>query len=101
MPLLLSPTPQVPGLAENRPSVLRGDALYVTPVGTSGREYQGFVHMVRLNEVSERVVSDLVSSDIHHQSHKSSCAQLHARTKRTLCAVWRQAHCNHHLCTRA
>jgi hypothetical protein len=45
---------QVPGLAENRPSVLRGDALYATPAGEerAGREYQGFVHHVGLTSVS-------------------------------------------------
>ncbi|WIA14327.1 hypothetical protein OEZ85_002857 [Tetradesmus obliquus] len=42
---------QVPGLAEARPSVMRGDALYVTVAGDSSREYQGFVHMVRKEEV--------------------------------------------------
>ena len=45
---------RVPGLAEARPSVLRGDALYVSRAdGSDGRkEWQGFVHMVRQDEVS-------------------------------------------------
>lgn len=44
---------KVPGLAEARPSVLRGDALYVTRAdgSDSGKEWQGFVHMVRQEEV--------------------------------------------------
>jgi hypothetical protein len=44
---------KVPGLAEARPSVLRGDALYVTRADGSdgGKEWQGFVHMVRQEEV--------------------------------------------------
>ena len=47
---------QVPGLAENRPSVLRGDALFVQPAdGSSGkREYQGFVHAVEREQVIRR-----------------------------------------------
>jgi hypothetical protein len=45
---------QVPGLAEARPSVLRGDALYVSRADGSGgsREWQGVVHIVRQEEVS-------------------------------------------------
>ena len=45
---------QVPGLAENRPSVLRGDWLYVRlheGDGLSQREYQGYVHEVRNESV--------------------------------------------------
>jgi sarcosine oxidase delta subunit len=45
---------EVPGLAEARPSVMRGDALYVRPAGAAAgsREYQGYVFMVRKEEVS-------------------------------------------------
>lgn len=45
---------EVPGLAEARPSVMRGDALYVTPAdgSSNGKEWEGFVHMVRQEEVS-------------------------------------------------
>ncbi|XP_060073459.1 putative helicase MOV-10 [Ylistrum balloti] len=46
---------EVPGLSENRPSVLRGDWLYVricTEGSTADREYQGYVHEVRLNELA-------------------------------------------------
>ncbi|KAK3103257.1 hypothetical protein FSP39_017883 [Pinctada imbricata] len=46
---------EVPGLAENRPSVLRGDWLYVR-VNNNGqvgdKEYQGFVHEVRNDSVA-------------------------------------------------
>jgi helicase MOV-10 len=42
---------EVPGLAEARPSVMRGDALYVSLVGDSSMEYQGYVHMVLKEEV--------------------------------------------------
>ena len=43
----------MPGLAENRPSVLRGDALFVRPSdGSSGDwEYQGFVHSLEMEQV--------------------------------------------------
>jgi helicase MOV-10 len=45
---------RVPGLAEARPSVLRGDALYVSRADGSdgGKEWQGYVHIVRQEEVS-------------------------------------------------
>ena len=44
----------MPGLAENRPSVLKGDSLYVTPLGGNldeGKEFKGYVHNTCLNEV--------------------------------------------------
>ena len=49
---------EVPGLAENRPSVLRGDRLFVHLSGDKGRSgcYEGFVHQVRVtNWVGEKV----------------------------------------------
>lgn len=44
---------QVPGLAENRPSVLKGDALFAKPADGSsgGTEFKGYVHVVRREEV--------------------------------------------------
>ncbi|KAF6260076.1 hypothetical protein COO60DRAFT_1700525 [Scenedesmus sp. NREL 46B-D3] len=45
---------KVPGLAEARPSLLRGDALYVSEQGSSSessRKYQGFVREVLQEEV--------------------------------------------------
>ena len=46
---------QVPGLAENRPSVLKGDALYVEIVTEhefeDRYEYKGYVHEVNLDKV--------------------------------------------------
>jgi helicase MOV-10 len=41
----------VPGLAEARPSVMRGDALYVSEQGSSSQEYQGFVWQVQKEQV--------------------------------------------------
>lgn len=47
---------EVPGLSENRPSVLRGDWLFVSRCDEDGhvrkKEYQGFVHEVFQNEVA-------------------------------------------------
>lgn len=44
---------EVPGLAEARPSVLRGDLLYVARAdGALGnKEWQGYVHMVERDKV--------------------------------------------------
>lgn len=42
---------QVPGVSENRPSVLRGDSLLVYPVGERGVKYRGYVHSVQLDSV--------------------------------------------------
>ena len=46
---------QVPGLAENRPSVVRGDQILVRMKDNKGQlekeEYQGFVHILGLNDV--------------------------------------------------
>lgn len=40
---------QVPGVAENRPSVLRGDSLLVYPAGEKKVKYRGYVHSVLLD----------------------------------------------------
>ena len=46
---------QVPGLAENRPSVLKGDWLFVRKQISEGnlenKEYKGYVHNVTLSAV--------------------------------------------------
>ncbi|KAJ8258035.1 hypothetical protein GJAV_G00192420 [Gymnothorax javanicus] len=44
---------EVPGVAENRPSVLRGDHLLVSKVGDTGplTKYKGYVHRVELESV--------------------------------------------------
>ena len=46
----------VPGLAENRPSLVRGDRLFVTKLAANGtiqekKQYEGYVHKVALNVV--------------------------------------------------
>ena len=61
--IFYSPTSlQVPGLAENRPSVLKGDALFVRPSdGSSGnKEYQGFVHRVEMEQVGRRTLKQQI-----------------------------------------
>ncbi|KAK5863608.1 hypothetical protein PBY51_000629 [Eleginops maclovinus] len=42
---------EVPGVAENRPSVLRGDSLLVYPAGEKKVKYRGYVHSVQLDRV--------------------------------------------------
>jgi len=42
---------EVPGLEENRPSVLKGDKLYVRESGRGLKEWEGFVHTVRDKQV--------------------------------------------------
>uniref|UniRef100_A0AAQ6A184 RNA helicase n=1 Tax=Amphiprion ocellaris TaxID=80972 RepID=A0AAQ6A184_AMPOC len=42
---------EVPGVSENRPSVLRGDQLLVCPVGETKVKYRGYVHCVQLDQV--------------------------------------------------
>ena len=45
----------VPGLIENRPSLVRGDRLYARKLLKNGHleddEYEGFIHQIRLDEV--------------------------------------------------
>uniref|UniRef100_A0A8D3DWQ4 RNA helicase n=1 Tax=Scophthalmus maximus TaxID=52904 RepID=A0A8D3DWQ4_SCOMX len=52
---------EVPGVAENRPSVLRGDELLVRPAGETGVKYRGYVHSVELNRVKLGFSSELLS----------------------------------------
>ncbi|XP_045911976.1 putative helicase mov-10-B.2 isoform X1 [Micropterus dolomieu] len=42
---------EVPGVSENRPSVLRGDVLLAYPAGETGVKYRGYVHSVQLDSV--------------------------------------------------
>uniref|UniRef100_A0A7N6ABI2 RNA helicase n=1 Tax=Anabas testudineus TaxID=64144 RepID=A0A7N6ABI2_ANATE len=42
---------EVPGVSENRPSVLRGDKLLVYPAGEKQVKYCGYVHSVQLDSV--------------------------------------------------
>ena len=48
-------TLDVPGLAEKRPSLVRGDRLFVKKLAADGtpekKRYEGFVHRVELNKV--------------------------------------------------
>ncbi|CAN9516081.1 unnamed protein product [Ophioblennius macclurei] len=54
-------TLEVPGVSENRPSVLRGDHLLVNPVGEKGVKYCGYVHSVQLDQVKLGFSSELLS----------------------------------------
>ncbi|XP_032376607.1 putative helicase mov-10-B.1 [Etheostoma spectabile] len=42
---------EVPGVSENRPSVLRGDSLLAYPAEEKGEKYRGYVHSVQLDSV--------------------------------------------------
>ncbi|KAM9343086.1 putative helicase mov-10-B.1 isoform 2-T2 [Pholidichthys leucotaenia] len=42
---------EVPGVSENRPSVLRGDSLLAYPVGESEKKYRGYVHSVQFDSI--------------------------------------------------
>ncbi|XP_056278748.1 putative helicase mov-10-B.2 [Pseudoliparis swirei] len=42
---------EVPGVSENRPSVLRGDSLLAYPAEETGVKYRGYVHTVQLDSV--------------------------------------------------
>ncbi|XP_041656201.1 putative helicase mov-10-B.2 [Cheilinus undulatus] len=52
---------EVPGVSENRPSVLRGDALLAYPVGETKVKYRGYVHSVQLDSVKLGFGSELLS----------------------------------------
>lgn len=52
---------KVPGVAENRPSVLRGDQLLAYPVGETKKKYQGYVHSVQLDNVKLGFSSELLN----------------------------------------
>ncbi|XP_024148851.1 putative helicase mov-10-B.2 [Oryzias melastigma] len=51
---------EVPGVSENRPSVLRGDALLVYPQGETGVKYRGYVHGVLLDSVKLGFASEFL-----------------------------------------
>ncbi|XP_072223489.1 putative helicase mov-10-B.2 [Leuresthes tenuis] len=51
---------ELPGVSENRPSVLRGDALLVYPQGETGVKYRGYVHSVLLDSVKLGFASELL-----------------------------------------
>ncbi|GIL67707.1 hypothetical protein Vafri_21028 [Volvox africanus] len=55
---------KVPGLAENRPSVLKGDRLLVAHHNsTSGREYAGYVHVVMKEQVRMRFADSFLNNE--------------------------------------
>ena len=60
-------TLDVPGLAENRPSLVRGDRLFVRKLAANGTveneniKYEGYVHTVGLNKVYLKFSAGLVS----------------------------------------
>uniref|UniRef100_A0A3P9KB63 RNA helicase n=1 Tax=Oryzias latipes TaxID=8090 RepID=A0A3P9KB63_ORYLA len=65
---VLSPDPsskqllvlELPGVSENRPSVLRGDSLLVYPQGETNKKYRGYVHGVQLDSVKLGFASEFL-----------------------------------------
>ncbi|XP_033121763.1 putative helicase MOV-10 isoform X2 [Anneissia japonica] len=55
---------KVPGLAENRPSVLRGDHLWASPKDIPNKRYKGYVHRVEMEELVLGFHSSLVKGFI-------------------------------------
>jgi len=55
---------RVPGLQENRPSVIRGDRIYARMVSNTEREYEGIVHEIREDSVMVGFNQKLVESFI-------------------------------------
>ena len=74
----------MPGLAENRPSVIKGDQILVRVKDGTGRlekeEYQGFVHIVGLSDVhlrfSPRYMSG-VDKSCNNNNYNDTIAELH------------------------
>ena len=54
----------VPGLAENRPSVLRGDRLLVVK---HGRTYEGYAHFIRQEEIELKLNKSFHSSYLNNE----------------------------------
>uniref|UniRef100_A0A671X1Q8 RNA helicase n=1 Tax=Sparus aurata TaxID=8175 RepID=A0A671X1Q8_SPAAU len=52
---------EVPGVSENRPSVLRGDSLLAYPAGEKKVKYRGYVHSVQLDSVKLGFSSELLA----------------------------------------
>ncbi|XP_020490711.2 putative helicase mov-10-B.2 isoform X1 [Labrus bergylta] len=52
---------EVPGVSENRPSVLPGDVLLAYPVGETKVKYRGYVHSVQLDSVRLGFSSELLT----------------------------------------
>ncbi|XP_023188535.1 putative helicase MOV-10 [Xiphophorus maculatus] len=52
---------EVPGVSENRPSVLRGDSMLVYPQGEKEVKYRGYVYSVQLDSVRLGFASELLN----------------------------------------
>uniref|UniRef100_A0AAX7U356 RNA helicase n=1 Tax=Astatotilapia calliptera TaxID=8154 RepID=A0AAX7U356_ASTCA len=66
---------EVPGVAENRPSVLRGDKLLVYPVGEPGVKYCGYVHSVHLDSVKLGFSSQLFDRQLEKNPEQYQAVQ--------------------------
>uniref|UniRef100_A0A673BL11 RNA helicase n=1 Tax=Sphaeramia orbicularis TaxID=375764 RepID=A0A673BL11_9TELE len=66
---------EVPGVSENRPSVLRGDELLVYPVGQTGTKYRGYVHSVQLDSVKLGFSSQLFDYQLERNPEQYAAVQ--------------------------
>uniref|UniRef100_A0A7N8Y4K8 RNA helicase n=1 Tax=Mastacembelus armatus TaxID=205130 RepID=A0A7N8Y4K8_9TELE len=66
---------EVPGVSENRPSVLRGDQLLVYPAGERSVKYCGYVHSVQLDQVKLGFSSKLFDSKLEKNPEQYQAVQ--------------------------
>uniref|UniRef100_A0A667YAV5 RNA helicase n=1 Tax=Myripristis murdjan TaxID=586833 RepID=A0A667YAV5_9TELE len=66
---------ELPGVSENRPSVLRGDKLLVKPKGEEGVKYLGYVHAVQLDLVKLGFSSNLFDRKLERNPEQYKAVQ--------------------------
>uniref|UniRef100_A0A671X225 RNA helicase n=1 Tax=Sparus aurata TaxID=8175 RepID=A0A671X225_SPAAU len=66
---------EVPGVSENRPSVLRGDSLLAYPAGEKKVKYRGYVHSVQLDSVKLGFSSELFDSKLERNPEQYRAVQ--------------------------
>jgi helicase MOV-10 len=79
---------QVPGLAEKRPSVLRGDAMLVRPSGSDDKPFEGFVHEIKDTSVDLHFNKNFKSApgkkyEVHFQLNRLVFRRMHQALGRT------------------
>ena len=77
---------RVPGLSENRPSVLRGDYVVAYPCWDEHRGYRGFAHRIEQDTVLLKF-----SADFHDRLVDGMTARVHFSFRRSTLRLWHQA----------
>ncbi|XP_069543648.1 putative helicase mov-10-B.2 [Brachyistius frenatus] len=72
---------ELPGLSENRPSLIRGDNLIVYPVGVRGVKYHGCVHSVQRDSVKLNFISKFQCPEGTHFHVEFSFNRLNLKLK--------------------